>query len=151
MDYMFRKDIKTTVSTWALIEDCQALMKAIKEEDWSQVATVMECLADSIESGTIVPAGLNIKPSVSSLIAPSCEEGIIMDGCEDVKCANGNPISFAMSGGVLQCSESCPFFSECRPEEGEFQFLINGKRIGVTYSSKSDAILVQSMNEGESG
>lgn len=120
MELTFRKDIVTTVPTSCLIEDYQNLRQAVQEQNWELVNVVMECLAEVIDSHTTVPEGLEINPSVSSVIVPSHEVGIAMSGNKDIRCAMGRDISYAMSGGVCQCDDgTCPYWGKkCFPEDG---------------------------------
>lgn len=116
MDIQFRKDIITHVPTACLIEDYQLLVQAVQEENWDLVKCVEECIASVIDSHTTVPDGLDIKPSPSSIVAPACDEGIIVSGNADLRCAAGKPVSFAMSGGVCQCTDECMAVHNCVPE-----------------------------------
>ena len=87
MKYQFRTDIETKVPTCALIENYQDLSIAIQNGDWDLVEVVADCLADTINDYTIVPEGLHIKPSGSSMVLMSEESGVIVgeDG-EDIRC-----------------------------------------------------------------
>lgn len=130
-------EIKTTVPTGCLIEDYQTLQRAIREEDWDLVQVVMDCLAATIDSCTTVPDGVKIQPSGSSVILPSVHTGILLNDQQDILCAAGKDASYALSGGVCQCDETCPFFQkECSPENGEM-LLQSGIRykLGETLSA----------------
>ena len=117
-------NIITHAPTACLIEDYQTLQRALDAIDicphdtQEHIRCVMECLASVIDSCTKVPTGLDIKPSPSSLIAMSCQEGILTDEKgKDFLCAAGKPVSGAMSGGCCQCDETCAYFGkECDPE-----------------------------------
>lgn len=117
-------NIITHVPTACLIEDYQTLQKALDAIDvcphdtLEHIRCVMECLASVIDSCTEVPAGLDIRPSPSSLIAMSCREGILTDEKgKDFRCIGGKPVSNALSGGCCQCDKSCPYFNAgCDPE-----------------------------------
>lgn len=125
----FVQNCITHVPVECLIEDYQALALAMAQEDWDQVGTVMECLAEAIDRYTDSSESMGFKPSVSTLIAPGVSSGILThDGCTDILCANGNGISDAMLGGVLQshcdtCSRRKS--GECSPEDGRL-LLHNG-------------------------
>lgn len=130
----FVQNCITHVPVECLIEDYQALALAKAREDWDQVGTVMECLAEAIDRYTGSIEALGFKPSVSTLIAPGVSNGILTrDGCADILCAGGKNISDAMLGGVLQSHcEACPFRAsgECSPEDGQLllhnRFLYDG-------------------------
>lgn len=108
MSYQFNDNIVTHVPTCCLVEDYQTLVAAVRTMDWEAVQTVIDCLGDVIDQFTEVPEGLKIKPSGSSAIAMSIENGILHDGNgEDLLCAAGRPVSFAMAGGVCQCPDNC--------------------------------------------
>ena len=117
-------NIITHVPTACLIEDYQTLQKALDAIDicphdtQEYVRCVMDCLASVIDSCTEVPAGLDIKPSPSSLIAMSCKEGVLTDeNGKDFPCIGGKPVSNVLSGGCCQCDKSCPYFNAgCDPE-----------------------------------
>lgn len=118
-------DLITKVSTCCLIEDYQMLHKALLDQNWDSVRCVMECLAETIRNKTEVPDGLFIEPSECSVIAMSCENGIVMNGNKDIRCANGFPVSDA--GDISHCNSSCPFWSaRCAAAEGG-QILLEGE------------------------
>lgn len=120
MKIEFRNDVITHVPTCCLIEDVQKLRLAVNSGDWDAVETTIECLAESIDRFTEVPDGLDLKPSVSSLVAMGCESGIITSGGKDIDCAGGWPVSSAMEGGVCQCDEKCAYYGrKCHPEYGD--------------------------------
>lgn len=82
----------------------------------------LECVAEEIERYTSVPAGLDVKPSGSSLIAMGYKNGLIVDDHgQDYRCMLGKPVSFALSGGVCQCPDDCLFCKsgDCVPSDGE--------------------------------
>lgn len=113
-------EFKTNVPTANLIEDYQTLLKAYLENDWSLVQTVMDCLAQSIDDHSFCTQPVHLRPSVSSVIAPSCAPGIFYDDekKQDLQCKEGDPVSFAMLGGVCQCDLSCPYYqATCFPEK----------------------------------
>lgn len=117
--YRFNDHIITHVPTSCLVEDYQALCVAIHNQDWVEIETVKECLAECIERFTTVPDYCSIKPSGSSLIAMSCDNGILTDEKGyDLLCAGGKPVSHALSGGCDQCADSgCPWYgTDCVPE-----------------------------------
>lgn len=117
MSIQFRDDIVSHVPTACLVEDYQSLVRAVNEHDWDMVETVAQCIAEVIDRYTTVPEGLEIKPSPSSLVALACENGIITSDNADIRCAAGKPVSFALSGGVCQCSEECMAAHDCDPEK----------------------------------
>jgi len=75
--YKVNNDATTIVRTSALIEDAQELAKAIAYADWDAVQTVLECLCNKIEDYTCKPEGMKFEPSESSLIAMSCQSGVL--------------------------------------------------------------------------
>ena len=135
MDLKFRDDIITHIPTCCLIEDYQALAKAIENYDWDEVDTVMQCLSETITRYTKAPEGLDIAPSVSSIIAMSCYSGIVMNGNKDLNCAMGKPVSKAMDCECRQCPDDCPYWlnKSCRPEYG--QLALEG---GISYKYGED-------------
>lgn len=141
----FANDIETHVPTCCLIEVYQTLLAAAFNLDFCNYAdakdnlhVAMDCIAEEIDRYTKVPAEYSIKPSVSSLINMSDENGIILahDG-KDISCAAGKPVSHAMSGGCCQCTEECMKQHQCNPEHGVMQ-LQNGFRVHVTASAESE-------------
>lgn len=128
MKYQFRTDIETKVPTCALIENYQDLSIAIQNGDWDLVEVVADCLADTINDYTIVPEGLHIKPSGSSMVLMSEESGVIVgeDG-EDIRCIAGVPVSDALCGDYSQCPDCFYKESGCRPEIGRVR-LREGER-----------------------
>ena len=147
--YKFTTEIITHVPTCALIEDYQALQKAVNTCDWDEVKTVMECLAASIGRYTDVPKCFQISPSPSSLVAMSCESGILVTEDEkDFSCAAGLPVSRALSGGACQCDASCMTEHGCCPEEGKMLL-----QCGFTYdmerSSSQDDELLEALDEAK--
>lgn len=148
--YEFRKDITTTVPTSCLIEDYQALRKAVENEDWSEVEAVMGCLACTIDRDTFVPADLKgkIKPSPSSVIVPGARDGILVEDGRDFLCANGLHISHAMSGGVCQCSDTCPLFDlGCNPEKGTIMVNIKGEVLKMMRTIDSDEAILKVLGD----
>ena len=114
--YKFRNDIVTHVPTGCLVEDYQTLQQVLDaiqdsrlEEAKKLVHTVMECLGSVIQDCTEVPEGVSIKPGPSSLIAMSCQEGLLLKGDDtDFRCLGGKEISSVLTGGVCQCDrDSC--------------------------------------------
>jgi len=143
--YEFRKDITTTVPTSCLIEDYQALQKAVKNNDWSEVETVMDCLATVIDNDTYLPADLEgkIKPSPSSVIVPGWQDGILLERGGDFLCAHQLKVSRAMEGGVCQCSEKCPHYHlGCFPEDGLVMVDINGQSLVMARTTDSDEAII---------
>lgn len=135
MSVQFRDDIVSHVPTACLVEDYQSLVRAVNEHDWDMVETVAQCIAEVIDRYTTVPEGLEIKPSPSSLVALACENGIITSDNADIRCAAGNPVSFALSGGVCQCPEECMAAHDCAPENCYVQL-----ECGATYDpSENDS------------
>lgn len=123
MKYEFRKDIITHIPTCCLVEDYQTLLYALESGNHLKmvgaIKTTLECLAETIDRYTTIPDGLHVVPSPSSIIAMGQESGIIVNGSEDIKCADGKPVSNAMAGGCCQCCEQCRFFQKgCDPEHG---------------------------------
>lgn len=122
---IFGKGFVTHVPTWALIEDVQALRRALTcttsvEDLHEQVYITIECLEDLIARHTEAPDYAKFMPSGSTLIAPSIQDGILMQSNgEDIPCRAGRPISEAMSGGVSQCTEACPHYQDCFHLNGE--------------------------------
>lgn len=117
----FQEGFITTVATEALIEDYQMLSKAYNSGDWSLVQCTMECIANVIANNTVAPKeGLKITPSPSSVINLAINNGILMDGENDVQCKAGHPVSNAIDCcGDTTCSKECPYFGkECLPESG---------------------------------
>ena len=124
--YQFRADIVTIVPTACLVEDIQALSRALNKADDAdcaedaefilkdEVKTTIDCLASNIEQFTVVPPDLEMVPSGSSLVAMAMENGIIVgaDG-KDIPCRAGFPISYALGGACCQCDEECPHYEEC--------------------------------------
>lgn len=148
-------NIITHVPTACLIEDYQTLQLALNAIDTcphdtqEHIRCVMECLASVIDSCTEVPAGLDIKPSPSSLIAMSCKEGVLTDEeGKDFRCIGGKPVSSALSGGCCQCDKSCPYFNAgCDPEMCRIQ-LPNGMCYGPG-SAKDETLLKYLGEEAE--
>lgn len=126
IDVTFIKDSVTLAPTECLIEDYQTLAHALKTRDWDEVQTVMECLANIIDDYATQSEYTTFKPSVSSAILMSYDNGILAkeDGT-DVQCMFGRNISTAMDGGVCQCPDDCPHRNKCKPEDGEL-LLSNG-------------------------
>jgi hypothetical protein len=125
--YKFRNDIITHAPTSCLIEDYQTLQKALDALECGclvdakeLLACTMECLASVIDKDTEVPDDVLVCPSASSLIAMSCQEGILTNEAGgDFRCADGRPVSMAMSG-CCQCSAACcKYHNGCEPEEGK--------------------------------
>lgn len=120
---VFNNKFVTKVPTECLIEDYQMILTAMsiedKEERDSRLNTVLECIAESIDRFTEVPAGVSVNPSPSSIIAMGVDNGILChaDGT-DIHCIAGKPVSLALSGGVCQCNETCPYWGECCPDSG---------------------------------
>lgn len=140
MTYEFRTDIITHVPTCCLVEDIQKLQDALNRGDLEDIGVVLECLAEVVDRYTEVPAGLDIKPSASSVVAMGCKPGIIVEHGKDLKCADGKPISLAMGGGCCQCDESCPHYQEdCSPEDG--MVILNGGFVYDGTSSNESALL----------
>ena len=121
MLFKLRRDVTTVVPTHLLIEDHNTLLRAIREQDWSLVSTVMDCLAETIDHGTVVPPDIKIKPSPSTPICPEHAPGIILDADNcDITCILGKPMSEVLSGGVCQCYEDCTerLAGNCDPDNG---------------------------------
>lgn len=139
----FVENCVTHVPTECLIEDYQNLQLAVNNEDWDNVKTVMECLAEVIDRYTAAPDGIRFKPSVSTLISMPVSNGIIAkNNGLDIKCANGHGVSEAMPGGVLQAHcDACPLHetAACEPEAGRIRlhndFLYTGA------SSQADSLM----------
>lgn len=139
----FNADIITSVPTACLVEDYQALLSAIKNEDWEVVQTVADCLAENISKHTSGLKGLDIVPSGSSLIAMGIKTGILLQDNKDFLCAAGKQVSRALQDGYCQCKSDCPHFKQdCFPEtEG---ILLQHERF-YEYG-KSDEHLVSMLN-----
>lgn len=145
------EDIITNVPTCCLIEDYWTLHTALAAIDGcdlaqarEQINTAMECLAENIDRFTSVKAGLNIRPSVCSVIAMSCESGIVMDGDDDLKCRAGRPVSEA---GINYCG-ACPHSNECDPDEGSI--LLEGDVRYETWgypSMQDDGKFLETLND----
>jgi hypothetical protein len=134
--YRFEKGIFTNVPTDALIEVYQMLATAYEYDDWDDVNCAMECIEEEISRYTVVPDGLDISPSVSSIIAPSIQNGILMDDKKDVCCRGGKPVSEA-----YYCDRKCPHSLNCC--EGEV-LLENGfnYHIGpMNYNVRDEALM----------
>ena len=129
--FEFRKGFLTTMATHFLIEDYQVLQHAYQTGNWADVQTVMDCLATAIDQDTVIPADLTgkYKPSESSVILPSHQEGVLLKDGLDINCRNGQPVSSVMVAGVCQCDASCPFFSDCSPEDGDILYDISAKEL----------------------
>ena len=98
----------------ALAYDERAKESLAALQDASEtISTVMDCLADSIDSHTPAPEGLKFQPSVTSVIAMGCKTGIIAreDG-SDIRCAGGMDVSTVYPG----CTERCPYKNKCEQE-----------------------------------
>lgn len=98
----------------SLVYDERAKESLAALQDVSEtISTVMDCLADSIDSHTTAPEGLKFKPSVTSVIAMGCKTGIIArkDG-SDIRCAGGMDVSTVYPG----CTERCPYKNKCEQE-----------------------------------
>ena len=149
MKFKFNENFVSHVPTECLVDDIQTLRLFLQTGDISAVECVIECLSESIDRYT-APAdqfafrtGLPIiKPSASSIVAMSAENGIITreDGT-DIFCMAGKPVSFAMSGGILQCDKDCPYYMNgCAPDiDG---ILLEGN-IRYDYDRNSDVMLSQ--------
>ena len=92
-----------------LIEDYQVLQRVLRNLDAGNLAdaredisSVMECIAEVIEKYQSVPENVSVKLSPSTVIAPSCFNGILVhdEDKSDIKCAAGKPVSNALLGGV---------------------------------------------------
>lgn len=141
----FANDIETHVPTCCLIEVYQTLLAAASHLEFCSYGdaadylhAAMDCIAEDIDSYTKVPDEYGVNPSVSSLINMGEKNGIILarDG-EDISCAAGKPVSYAMSGGCCQCTEECMERHQCNPDQGIMQ-LQNGFRLNVTASVGSE-------------
>ena len=120
MNYQFNTSIETTISTWCLIENYQDLITAKVKGDWDLVQTVRDCLAITICESTDSLKGLDIIPSPSSLIAPSCCPGIILDeNGGDIRCAAYIGVSKIMYNGCCQCDKDCIALHGCDPDNGK--------------------------------
>lgn len=136
----FRTDITTTIPTSCLIEDCQVLVAGYLNHDWREVRSVIECLIHTIDTCTTVPTGLDIRPSVLSIIAPSHRDGIMLVDNADVKCAANKPVS------CCDCNSECASIHGCDPEEGVVK-LQNGFIYDMKETSRKDDILLKSLEE----
>lgn len=142
VDYKFRNDIVSHVPTCALIEVAQALEDAIADKNWSAVTACQDYIAEHIERYTTVPDGLNITPSVTSLIAMGSSSGILMDGKNDFLCESGFPVSVA---GDTRLCNSCQYHSyQCFPER--CRVLLKG---GHLYVRGEDDALLDFLEGGE--
>lgn len=124
MNITFRDDIETDVPTCCLIEDYWTLQRALNHLDVGDIAEArdeircaMECIEEAIGRYTVVPAGLDIKPSVNSAIAMEMNSGIIMDGNKDLRCRAGKCLS---DSAACSCLAGCPYarIGGCFPEKG---------------------------------
>lgn len=147
MKIKFTEQFVSHVPTECLIDDIQMLRHFLQTGDTAAVECVIECLSESIDRYT-APAdqfafktGLPIiRPSASSIVAMSAENGIITreDGT-DIFCIAGKPVSSAMSGGALQCDENCPYhMNGCVPDVDGI--LLEGN-IRYDYDRNSDMML----------
>lgn len=126
MDVKFHNTIITHAPTCCLIEDYWSLQRALNylavgdlSEAKEEISCVMECIRDTIGDFTEVPDELEIVPSEYSAIAMNVDNGIIMNGNEDLRCRAGKCLSDA--GGCL--CETCPYAisnngDECDPKHG---------------------------------
>ncbi len=143
----FNTNVVTHIPTECLIEDYQALVKAIKTNDWSEVQCVIECLSDSIGRFTEVPEGMKFHPSGNSAIAMSVDNGIISnDDGSDLKCQNGLRLSdtqgcTGMIGEDPSAHKLCPYFSigACSPMN--CQVLLNDGHIYVPFKYDDEIVL----------
>lgn len=142
MKYEFIDTIVTHVPTCALIEAYQTLKAAIETGEKQDALVVLDCLEEQIDRYTEVPAGLDIKPSCTSLIAMSCYNGVIMIDGADVKCAGGIPVSEA--GSHSCCTKACEEEKCCCPDKGELR-LFNGFLYKMSETSMKDDELLDSL------
>lgn len=147
MSIEFNADIITHVPTACLVEDYQALLCAIKNEDWEVVQTVADCLAESISRHTSGLKGLDIVPSGSSLVAMGVKTGILLRDGRDLLCATGKQVSHALSGGCCQCEPDCPHFNQdCFPDtegillrhERFYEYGASNESLVSTFDSDAD-------------
>ena len=132
----FNNNIVTKVPTCCLIEDYWMLRSALDSllnEDIDaaieSIKCAAQCISDVIEDCTEVAPGLEITPSVSSAIAMSCGNGLLLDGKKDLRCAAG----YALSDAVCSQCDNCEFGRDCDPAEGFF--LLKGN---VRYEPRVD-------------
>ena len=100
----------------SLVYDERAKESLAALQDVSEtISTVMDCLADSIDSHTTAPEGLKFKPSVTSVIAMGCKTGIIAreDG-SDMHCVNQSDIDRDWS-----CKDACDHTPGIRKADGK--------------------------------
>ena len=143
-------DIVTHVPTCCLIEDYWMLHSALEslegDDVWQakrDIQCAMECLSESIDRFTQIDSGLKIQPSVYSAIAMACGNGIIMNGDEDLKCANGFPLSAAGDSHCGICGHCKD--ETCCPDEGTL--LLEG---GVRYEAgigRDDEAFVEALDK----
>lgn len=141
MKIKFTEKFISHVPTECLIEDVQMLRNALRTGENAAIECVIECLSESIDRYT-EPADQLVQPSASSIVAMSWDDGIVTreDGT-DIFCMAGKPVSFAMSGGVLQCDENCPYYMNgCAPDVDGI--LLEGN-IRFDYDSNSDKLIGQ--------
>lgn len=154
MKYQF-KDFDISVPACCLIEDYQALVKAKLTGDWDEVETVIECLQDAIstsidkmkQEGKLKVLGLQFTPSATSLIAMSCDNGIVCneDG-SDIQCAGGHNVSEV---DAYDPCGMCPHNgNDCDPSRGEYCL-----NCGFTYDmkemSRQDEPLLKALDAAE--
>lgn len=147
-DNSYRVDVPVS----ELIEDYQALRRAMKKGDWSLVESVAECIACIVEcagdTGKL-STPLSFHPSVSSIVAPINGDGILVsdDGVskDDIRCAAAWRVSDALRDGILQehC-EKCPHYKHgCSPEDIEIMLDENFTYTGVISSDKAKEYLAE--------
>lgn len=121
MKYKFENGFQVCMPAALLVEDIQALQLAIRNDSKDLVESVLECLQESLDCYAVIPEGMTVKPSASSIIAPSHKAGIILqENGQDLHCVMHRPVSEAMDGGCQQCSDNCPYLidGDCAPEKG---------------------------------
>jgi len=141
-------ELTSHVPTSCLVEDYQSLIRAIQDNDWDMVQTVAECIAGAVDNFTSIPDDVHIEPSVSSLIAMDCKNGLVVDeDGYDYPCACGMPVSKVLAGGVCQCPESCTYKNDysCDPEEGEI--MLKGGNVFQFGESDSSKMLRHLKNQ----
>lgn len=146
MKYVFGKTNLTTPASY-LVEDAQMALCALNmaqncraqftKEKMDSLVEQLDCLYNCL-STLLAQSAPSL--SASSLILPSCAEGIVRheDGTQ-VLCQNGMGIDAVMAGGVCQCPKDCLFSGVCEPEHGMIR-LENGMPYFIASRSNQDEL-----------
>ena len=127
MNVKFHDDIATHAPTCCLIEDYWMLQKTLNYlangdilEAKEEISCVMECIAETIDRHTKMPAGLGMEPSVFLPIAMCIDNGIITNDGTPLRCKAGECLSNIGGSTCVACQYCRPNYagSECDPESG---------------------------------